>query len=224
MTQEEKNLIQLSKFTIIKDKRTSKPHLDHDFSCLLYELYTDADAYVNRKENKDLYIENSDIYTPEKISAIYAEGVQELTLILKDKSQKKIKIGPDDLISGFYNNKANGIILLLKQTLEKQYLRMMKDIRIFAPVYIKSRFPKRYPEIHYSYAKFNEKDAFYVLFTTLQEYEEWVKTQDEKIQLMETTFVGYKNIYKNNSIIINPLSDKLILNKSHLKILNEGNS
>jgi hypothetical protein len=78
--------------------------------------------------------------------------------------------------------------------------------------------------MYYSYAKFGSDTKYYVLFSKLSEFEEWNKTQSDEWKPMELDLRKFGRIRDESPVIINPLTDKLILDNKQLNtIYRKGN-
>ena len=65
--------------------------------------------------------------------------------------------------------------------------------------------------MHYVYATLKKNMEFYVFFSTLAEFDKWNSQQRDEWKPLEIYMGDFKKIRKQNPIIINPLSDMLIL-------------
>ena len=197
MKQEHINLLTLKEYHLIISSKTSRPYIDAEGNCYMFEIRSDAEAFT--KEVKDTYFDKAQYYKQAVFcSEFYSYGIKGINVTrARAKDIITVPIEKDDVKNQFYNPEANRLLLRLKQTGYKKYLKQMKDIVLYAPVIIDPRFPKQHPKIHYSYATHDAGSKYYVLFSTLQDFESWSKTQDAHWKPLEVTFTKINQIRKN---------------------------
>lgn len=213
-----KNIIELKEYYIVKSSKTNKPYLDEYFNCYLYETTFEFDDFS--KKFTDTYIETK----PEHLTPatymieFYSYGIN--NIIVKQANKKEIKIpleNDPDIKKQYYNRETNRNLLRLKQTGEKRYLRELKDKDFFVPLYIEERNPMEYTQIKYSYAYFDKTSKYYLLFSTLQEFNNWNNEQNKKYQPLKMTLNSFEKIRKKNELLINPQTDKILLLNEQIK-------
>ncbi len=216
MTQENINLMTLHEYHLIMSSITKRPYLDIDNSCYMFELESEADVFVKNTENvfaaAPAYYKQMTFCTE-----FYSLGIRLIHVkIRQNKDFVDIPVEKIDTKKQFFNPLAVQNICRLKQTNQTKYLRNLKDVSFFVPVLIDMRIPKQYPCLHYSYATFNGSDQHYLLFATIQEFETWNKEQENKWKPMEVSLSTIGRIRGKNPILINPLSDRVILTDRHI--------
>ena len=108
-------------------------------------------------------------------------------------------------------------ILRLKQTKKRKHLQELENVPFLAAIMLDDRKAGQYPSVHYCYAELSNGDIYYLLFTTLQEFETWNQTQENKFHPNQTCLQDFTRIRKGHPVLINPLSDKLILTHAQIK-------
>lgn len=151
------------------------------------------------------------------ISMCYGAGVDQIRVksVMND-SYVNITVQKDDAGCQFYNREAERNILRLKQTRQKKYLLKLAEQHFLSPIMIDEREEGQYPIIHYSYAMLAEGKIYYLLFTTIQEFEQWNLTQSVNFFPNQTSFQDLNKIRGNYPVLINPLSDLLVLTNKQI--------
>ena len=235
------NALTLKEFYIVKSKETGKPYISEQREAFLFEILRDATPFIEK--NPDLYVDDrpqmikKDVFT----SGFYSEGIRCINMMNpKTKKTTQVAISKEECKVQYYNEELNADILLLKETKKKKYLREMHDKHFLLPVEIRARTPKVYPSIHYVYTLHTDNvTRYYFLFSTIQEFDEWNKEGkfsplDVDIKTLRAIVVNTFNVNVNykanklfpewkdiqkpqtNGVIINPLSDRLLLDYSLL--------
>lgn len=215
MTREETNALTLCKYHQILSCATDRLYIDDSYSCYLFQAGVEADDFCAKAKarNISLYRSESPEFLQQRsfISLCYGMGIDTIhTKTSKEEKYKDIKVVPDDAKKQFYNPETVRNIIFLKQTHKKKYLRAISDSQLISPVLLDDRKAGEYPAIHYSYAAFDEK-THYLLFTTLQEFNAWNSQQKESFFPNGTTLRSLNLVRDNNPVLINPLSDRLVL-------------
>ena len=216
MTQENINLLSLSEFYKVISTKTNNVYIAADNSCYLFDNTMDATEFIKKVPNTTL--SEIELLKPSIfVTDMYNLGIEKINIKKGTEDQfTTIEITKDDCKKKFFNNITNRNILHLLQTGDKQYLKNLKSCKFICPVFIKMRFPKQYSSLHYACAKKDEK-KYYILFTTMEEFERWNELQENKYKPLEVDFVKESSIRRKESIIINPLSNKLIINDNSIK-------
>ena len=209
MEQELINLLTLTEYFLIKSEKTKKPYSDENGNCYLFEVKSDAEAFAHKKE--DVKIENAKSYRMQFIAELYGHGIKGIKVKQRNKEYKIIPVDKKATRRQYANPDASFNVMMLNQTRKKKYAKELKNVVFITPVLIDPRFIKRYPEMHYSYATFDGNERFYVLFTSLKEFTEWNNDQEQDWKPVEMKLQKVGRIRKNSNILINPLSDKIIL-------------
>ena len=219
MEQNYVNLLSLKSYYPVISDKTGKIYIDKEFKCYLFEIKSEGDAFCG--ELKNVHLDKSRIFKQiEYCAGFYATGADAIYVKAANMSPAIVPIGKEDLLRQFYNHDLNKAILRLRQTSEKQYLIAFKHANFIAPAIIDSRSKGSYPVIHYSIATTKNESKFFTLFSTLQEFDEWnEKKQASKWQPLQVTLSKIERIRKKSAIVINPLSDRLILTDQQVKMV-----
>lgn len=222
MEQEFIDLFSLKRYNIIKSTKTGEIYLNEKNECFFMESPIEAKQFCKLNEGTDLleakYYKNIQVF----VNTLYQQGVDAINIKLKnEKDFIKYKIKTEDLKkNGYCNHVVNQCLLQLIQTGYKKYLRLLKDEYFLTPVLLIKRKEEQYPVIKYCAVK---KDGKYynILFSTLQEFEEWNEEQISKYCPLEVDISKFERIRKNNSVLVNPLSRKIILDSTAIKVIKE---
>ena len=190
MEQEYINLLTINQFYMIYGSRTKKPYIDADGGCYLFEIKSAASDFSNQVE--DTYVENAKAYKQtEFCNEFYGLGT-----------------------------KCNFAIQRLRQTRQKQYLRELKTRKFLTPAMVEPRAKAKCPIIKYCYAYVKDGEKMFILFSTLDEFNEWNEKKGKKIwKPLNIEFKNFDRIRKKNTVVINPLSDKLILSNAQVSAI-----
>jgi len=220
MTSDEKNLLMLNAFFLIVSDKTNDAYLDKSFNCYLFQTKSAADAFVGSSKQK-ISVREAKHYLLRDFWSMYGRGAKGVCVFLRGENKPQnitlSKEDAQDAVAQYYNNETNGYLNRLQQTSEKKYLSALASGIFFTPVNIRARKEKEYPYLHYSYATFKDDVQYFLLFSTLQEYESWRSYQETNWEPMEVTIKKFGRIRGKNPVLINPLSNKLILTHKLLK-------
>lgn len=213
MTKDEINVLTLSKFYQIYSESTKRLYIDKDFRCYLFEAEREAKQFCEKIEGI-YYDKDSSSYIKQGpfVSLCYGLGID--TIRVKSVKREKyvdIKVSIKDARHQFYNSETEKNILRLKQTKKRKYLIELASSFFISPVMIDKREEGQYPVIHYSYAMLPGGNIYYLLFTTLQEFDKWNDTQNKIYCPNKTNLQDLNRVRGNNPVLINPSSDQLIL-------------
>lgn len=220
MDKENTSLLTLPEYFLIESVLTKKPYFDEEARCYLFEKKSDAQAFSD--EIKDTKIAEPKHYRLQFITELYGYGAKGIRIMQRDNVFKDIPVEKGDAKKRYFNPEASLNITLLKQTSKKKYAKALKKAHFLAPVLIDPRFTKRYPELHYSCAVTDDDSRFYILFTTLKEFDEWNNAQPQDWKAVEMQLHKVGRIRKGNSILINPLSDMIILQDKQIMEILKG--
>ena len=220
MEQKYVNLLTLTEYYLVSSTITDKPYIDEALNCYLFTKKSDAEAFSG--ELKDTKVLDAKTYRLQFITELYGYGVKNIRVMTRESKFSNIPVEKADAAKQYANPETCRNLILLKQTLKKKYAKALKKGMFIAPILIDPRFEKRYPELHYSYATFDGNDRYYVLFTTLKEFEKWNAEQPQDWKPVEMQLYKVGRIRKNNSVLINPLSDKVILQDRQISEILKG--
>lgn len=215
-------LLTENKYYLIYSKRTNRPYLNVNNAGFMFESRLEADAFI--KEMKDDLMRKNEPQqnTKDVISLFYSCGMEKV--FLKTSSSKdlvEVPVCKEDTKGVYYNCILTRSIIQLKQTKKKKYLRDMYKLKFIIPIMIKKRKKKEYHQLHYIYATVKKDMKYYVFFSTLQEFEKWNEKQNEVWKPLEVLMPAVKSIRGDNPVLINPLTDKLILTGQQINDMEE---
>lgn len=216
MKDEHQTLLFGEYYTILSSK-TKKPYIDDDNNCYIFDTLIDANKFVSNIKNaeiSDLELIKSGLF----ISKLYSLGIDNIKLKQGvSNSYVTIPVEKEDCKKRYYNRETTRNIVKLKQYSDKSYLRLLKDGTFISPIYIEPRLPQRYGTLKYPFAKTPDSKKYFILFTDLEEFNKWNEDQSQKFKPLEVNLIKEERIRNNNPVIINPLSDKLVLNNAYIK-------
>lgn len=225
MDKENINILTLKQYCLILSNKTKKVYIDKNCKCYLFESDYEAKQFCDKIPDT-YFAEQTFLKQGPFISMCYGNGIE--TIQVKCSAEEKfreIPIEKKDVKRQFYNRNTMKSILRLKQTSQRQYLLELKKATFISPVVIDQRKEGEYPIIHYTYAILSQETIHYLLFTTLQEFEDWKKAEEDNVNYLpnQTTLAELNKIRGNNPVFINPLSDRLILTDTQIKSITKEN-
>ncbi len=221
MDQDQKNLLTIKPYYLIRSKRTKRPYIDMNRACYMFETNSDATTFA--QESEDTYVEEAKTYRQAVFATeFYSYGIRKIKVKgRKDETFIEIPIEPTDIHRQFYNEEVNHLLYRLKQTGKKEYLLALKNGQILIPTLIEARAKKFMPKIHYCYAE-GQSGPLYICFSTIQEFEKWNKTQGDKWAPLAVRFSDIDKIKKGCTICINPMDDKIIISSRQMQMMLKG--
>lgn len=213
MNKEEINTLTLKEYYMIIHDKTFQPYMNEKRQAF---LITDKKLWDKEKIPETAPSQSSKFYqTEELLKLLYPLGFSSIVI---NNGEKEITINKTDIENDYYNPKLNANILLLRQSRKKEYLRNMGECNFIIPIKIDKRREKEAPIIHYAYATIPGKnECYYVIFSTLQEYKKWAEKINQNWEPLEININTLTRIRNQSPIVLNPLSDKLILPHDLLK-------
>ncbi len=233
LNNEDLNLLTLKEYTTIMSEITKAPFVDKSGACYMFELSHEADLFC--ENNPHTYKGESRHMNGIKywISNLYLNGVKAANLKTRESDEfHKVEFSPEDVKQNLYiNHETNFHLLQLRQYNLAKDLRALSNGTFIVPVLLPERSEGDYPTINYCYVQ-RENERLYVLFSNLSEFKTWNASQGNKFLPLATDFIKAKRIRttkylqktkgiyaqkelkeekKKHSILINPLSDKIIL-------------
>lgn len=228
MDQQYIDLLTTTNYYLILSKSTGKAYLDKKYNCVMFETEFEAKKYVESVNNTlttdTLLIQAAKPFKVKELCPmLYAQGAVGIQLFKKGQQAVLIPITKEDAKSGkrgvLFNPEASRFIHRAQETLQKKYLRSLYHCSFYAPVCIDDRSEGQYPHVSYCYATFRSPEQFYVLFTSLEEFELWNATRNNEWAPLEVKINKFDRIRNGNSVIINPLSNKLCLDNKNFNII-----
>lgn len=217
MEQKFVNLLTLNEYYPVISSITKRPYIDKDYACYLFEVQNEGIAFCNETEN--VYLDFAKTYKQAEICiGAYSAGIKKIIIVQRDGIKTEIPLSKKDVPRGYYNGKCNYLITKLKETKKKAYLNELKNKTFLTPAMVDPRIEKDYPTIHYCYAYTKgEKRKLYILFSTLDEFNKWNETKGyKKWKPLNVELKTFGRIRRHNPVVINPLSDKLILSNEQI--------
>ncbi len=230
MSEDDKNLLTLTPYYVIYSSNTNQPYIDSDGHCIFFEVHIEAEGYieaVNKKIPDTLKIQDSkqfkikelcaDLYNLGAIGiSVHKRAQKPINVFLSESDAKRAKKGT------LFNNDTSRYVLRAQETHQKQFLRILKNRPFYAPIIISDRKEKQYPHVSYCYATFKTNEQFYILFTTLDEFNQWNATQQNEWSPLEVYVSKFDRIRKGNPVLINPMSNKFFLTNHTFNIIKSG--
>lgn len=211
------------KYYIIYSVITKRIYLGEEYECYVFETKSDAQNYIEilQEQNEKTYHGESVEINEKNLTDIIDQGAKKLVVQLRDKEDfLDIKLTEMETKRKRYTNQMlQGLICRLKQTKKAKYLRGMKKAKFIMPILLDKREKKNFPSFHYIYATMGRGVKYYVLFSTLYEFEEWNKRQEKSWKCIEIIMEDFEKIRQGNAIIINPLSDMLVLTSKQAEMI-----
>ena len=216
--------IQMNQLYMVASYITKKPYIGSNNEVYLFADKVEGLEYIEKKKLKKAYLENKKTYRLGNLcNEMYFIGAKKIVYKLKEEKEVSFRIDTADLKKDYYNNESNGLILRLQETNAKKYLVSLFSSTFLVPIKIDPRHKTEYPKQHYCTALIKD-EPYYILFTTLKEFEEWQKSQDNVYKPLEITIAKMARIRQHKGLFINPLSDKLLLYDSDIQIGMKVNS
>lgn len=214
------------KFCIITSVITGLPYLDEKYRCYIFEKKREAINFVDDAKLADgIILKYEDINEIDSriLKKIVFQGAKILTLKFDgepdylDIRVSKLKIKDNS----YKNNILNGLICQLKQTKKAKYLRAMRKTHFIMPILVDNRKEGAYPSMHYIYATMGKTKPYYVLFSTVDDFENWNRNQSRKWDCIEIIMEDFNQIRLKNAVVINPMTDKLVLTGKQVDMISE---
>ena len=147
---------------------------------------------------------------------LYSINCTAINFIEKDNIISLPVIFPDQIKYKHYNTYVKKMCLNLKITHKKAYLNEFKGQSFICAVKIFDRKLKEYPRILYGYAQINSK-IYYLLFTSLIEFEKWNQTQNNEFCPIKTNIKDFSIIIKEHGLFIDAMTTRLILEHKYIE-------
>ena len=216
MTKDEISLLTLKTYSVVRSSLTGQPYLDKSLRCYIFEAEREAAQFCEQVENLT-YDPPTFLKQGPFISLCYGLGVTCIRVKLANEEKyKDIVIAPSDARLQYYNRIVMSALLRLKQTQKKKYLRAIGSQSFIVPVVMDERKHQHFPSLHYGYAELGDGAIYYLLFVTLEDFEQWNETQNNQFHPLEITLSKYNRIRKNFPVLINPLSDRVVLTNEQI--------
>lgn len=216
MTQDDINLLSVKEFYPAISDKTGDIYIDEDGSCFLFSVKSDAEQ---------MFISNNDIKIgaaqtikhAEFTTGYYSKGIKNIVLTEKGKNPRKISVDKSHAAKQFYNPEAVFVLIRLKETSQKRYLKQLGKCTFYTPLVLPPRQSGKYPILHYCTANSKDSKAFHLLFSTLQEFDQWNnEKQKGKWLAVGTSLKKFSRVYKSKDVIIDPLGLNILLTNKQL--------
>ncbi len=206
------NILGTRKFTRIFSSKTNNLYMDNAFRCYLFESPGDAGAFAKATEDVYPKDENAYIKTGQFLTQCYADGFDLIRMKTAASGEyTDIPLKKKDVKKQYFNREANRDITMFKETWLAKYLRDLYHREFLCPVLIEKRQPGKYPGVHYATAVTGDGLVCHILFTTLQAFDSWNGSNNNKFLPNKTGFAEFASIRKERAVIINPETDRLFL-------------
>ncbi len=233
ISKEEMNLLTLKEYNTIMSSITKKPFVDKSGACYMFEIPSEADIFC--ENNPNTYKGDSKHMNGLKFwaSELYLSGINAVNVKVRESNEfRKIMLSPEDVKQNVYiNHETNYHLLQLRQYNLAKNLRALSEGIFIVPILLPERQEGEYPTINYCYVQ-RHGERLYILFSNLKEFQDWNMAQGNKFLPLATDFIKAKRIRTTkqvhktkgvyaqkeddekkhlHSLLINPLSDKVIL-------------
>lgn len=214
------------KFCVIKSIATGLPYLDEKYRCYLFEKKKEAINFVDDAKMADgIILKYEDINEIDShiLKRIVFQGAKFVALKLDGEPDYfDIKVSKLKIKDNSYKNSIlNGLICQLKQTKKAKYLRAMRKTHFIMPILVDKRKEGAYPSMHYIYATMGKTKPYYVLFSTVNDFENWNRNQPGQWDCIEIIMEDFNQIRLKNAVVINPMTDKLVLTGKQVDMISE---
>lgn len=217
MQERDTNVLSIKSFYMLMSTATGRPYLSDANACYLFETKTDGEGFS--EGTPGTILADARVLSPQEYmqGGFYGLGIEKIILKERAADFRTIPIEKADAsLKQHYNPEAYRLLLRLKQTGDSKYLRKMKDLPFLAPTKIDKRLTGQYPSVHYSYADAGQKGSYYVLFVNIQEFDSWNQQNGGEWSPLAISLTDHQRIRGKNHVLINPLSEKLVLTQSQL--------
>ena len=233
ITGKESNLLTLKEYNTIMSAITKMPFVDKTGAIYMFELPSEAELFC--QNNPSTYKSDRRILHGLKYwaSELYTSGVKAINIKTRESDEfQKITLSDEDVKPCVYiNHETNYHLLQLRQYNLAKNLRGLSEGVFIVPILLPERQEGEYPTINYCYAQ-KGGERLYILFSNLKEFQEWNEAQGNKFLPLATDFIKAKRIRTTkyikktkgiyaqkdeeekkhlHSVLINPLSDKILL-------------
>ncbi len=215
-----KNLLQTKTYNVIYSVITNDPYVDQSGNAFLFENEIDATSFCNKVPDVT-FKELANINVAKLERDFYCSGITQLKVkTAKSDNVTSILLNENDLKNGYYNNKTIFFVKRLLQTKQRKYATFLRKCKFIVPIFFDKRGVGEYPITHYCIATFDDQnEEFYVLFTTISEFEEWAKDGSLNFLPHEISLEELLKVIGLHGLLINPDTDGLALSKAHVERL-----
>lgn len=220
MENEHINLLSLNNYILISTK-TNNIYMDENFMCYIFDKKSNANNFISSNKKNDIEVKlNKNNKAKNFCEYLYSIGFRN---IIFSRNGKRIDIPVEKSTNQIkYNSPYTSAMLLrLKQTGEKKYLKGLNKSKFYTPVIIKDRKVKEHPSIKYSYASVNKNGKYYLLFSTVKEFDVWNNLQGNIWKPLEVDINNFDRIRTTNPILLDAASNKIVLTKELINIIKE---
>lgn len=222
VTETYNRLLNTYQFFPAYNHNTSDYFLDKNNNAYFFAAQKDIDSFIANLSS-DVKI----IHTkyPEKLmlkdllSNLYSIGAKTANFKVINSTNKIIALPVEIPIEGqkiHYNQSSKHNALLLKETHKKRYIKELQNCAFICAALLPQRKEEEYPIVKYAYALI-DKQKYYLLFTSLPEFEKWNKNQDKDYLPIKTTFEDFSIITNSAGFFIDSYTSMLILNNKYLQ-------
>lgn len=222
-----KKLLTTKKFYPVFSSATKNIYIDKDGCGFIFTAKKEAEEYINALGKDKAYVDMNPktVSYRKDVKEYYCLGMKTLKIKCRENDDFIDLALRSSIAKGYVNAALEFNVTRLKETSLKKYLSAMKDNRFLVPVYLPERKKKEYPKVFYCHAvlsdKDNDKREALVLFSTMDEFDIWntdMKKHKKKIFFpLEISATRTEKVRNGSDIIINPLSDKLLITDKQLK-------
>lgn len=216
MTESDSNLL-LGNYYTVNSKKTGKPYVDSKRRVYIFDNTMDARNFMDT--NPEVVLNDGEtIKQRQFVTAIYDMGAKYIAVkrgIADEFSVIEIEL--EDCLKNYYNPQASYSAIRFKQTSDLKYLHNFNNCTFLCPTYIERRHYQMFGKTNYACARTKSNQIFYLLFTSMAEFNKWNESQGNKFKPLEVDILKEERIRKGGSVLINPLSDKIIIKDERIK-------
>lgn len=214
------NILTIKPHYTIMSSKTRFPYMDSNAACFVFESRAEAEGVMQKFQ--DVYLSEPEQMRQMKLwSEFWSYGIEKIQIKEDgDPNYYALQITEQKALGSrnmAYNHETCKMLNLIMETNHSGYLRAMKGLPVFSAAGITVRNPKQCPRIRYVYAKTADLKKYFLLFSTLSEFEEWSKQTGGKWKPLETTLRDFGTVRGTDNVVIDPMSRKLILQDFLLK-------
>lgn len=213
------NVLSIKQHITIMSEKTKLPYITNKGECFVVESKAEAEGVMQKLPHT--YLSDPHMMRQlEVLSEFWGYGIE--AIFVKEKGSDYAKMELSEIKArgsrnAAYNHETCKVLNLLLETGEAEYLRTLSRLPFYAVASVSKRIPERSQSVRYVFAKTSDLKSYYVFFSTLSEFNEWNKSQNNGWSPLSTTFRDFATIRKDDNIVVNPLSQRLILQNYMLK-------
>lgn len=222
ITETYNRLLNTYQFFPVYNYNTNDYFLDKNNNTYFFAAQKDIDNFINELQPQINVIHTKypeRLMLKDLLSNLHSIGAEKANFKVINSNNKIISLPveiPIDYLKVHYNQSAKHNSLLLKETHKKKYITALQSNFLICAALIPDRKEQEYPIVKYAYAIINNQ-KYYLLFTSLPEFEKWNKNQDINYLPIKTSFEDFSIITKSAGFFIDSYTTMLILDNKYLQ-------